>query len=169
MEQLPAIQSLIEQLDENITNLEEKISPFLENDVSATRFDSPLDQASYSTALAYALISILFSYLKATGEDTNNHPIMEELERVKSYMAKVKKAKSPQEPGSGSKVDKEAAKRFIRHAIGASSESKVDVDSYLSNIAQQTKGTHKRFSDDDEKEVQETKPKKKSKKTKRKE
>lgn len=53
------------------------------------------------------------------GVDTNNHAIMKELERVKSYMAKVKYHETKGEKEAQKKViDKEAAARFIKASLG---------------------------------------------------
>jgi hypothetical protein len=55
------------------------------------------------------------------------------------------------------KIDKAAANRFIRHAIGAEkTKDKVNVDDYLSNIAHNSLGKHKRFEDkEDDSDIEE--------------
>ena len=55
------------------------------------RATCPPDQAQHYALLTYALDSVVFAQLKATGADLKGHPIMLELERVKALMDKIKR------------------------------------------------------------------------------
>merc|ERR1712036_17720 len=65
-------------------------------------------------ATAFTVNSLFWSYLVLQGVDPKSHPIKQELDRVQSYMAKVKeiedKKKAP-------RLAKYAAKRFVRNAM----------------------------------------------------
>lgn len=75
---------------------------------------SSLDKAKLDLLGAYAVNSLFWVYLKINGEETKDHAIHEEINRVKSYMSRVHevedKAKAP-------RLDKSATKRFIRNAL----------------------------------------------------
>uniref|UniRef100_A0A060T3A7 Exosome complex protein n=1 Tax=Blastobotrys adeninivorans TaxID=409370 RepID=A0A060T3A7_BLAAD len=136
MDGLPEVQSLIEKLSGQIDEASTQLEPFLETKLSEQRFETFEDQAKFCAFLAYALDSTMFAYLKARGKDTNDHPIMKELDRVKSYMAKIKEAQKIRP-----KVDKAAADRFIRGALAGNPQ--VESDNFLKKMAKETnKRTH---------------------------
>ncbi len=61
---------------------------------------------------AYVLMDLVWILLKTKGVDPTNHPVMQELERVKSYFGKIKRVQEneKEEPGKGgNKVDRSAA------------------------------------------------------------
>lgn len=94
-------------------------------------------------------MDLVWILLKTKGVDTTNHPVMQELERVKSYFGKIKKVQeNEKEPSSseqkGQRVDKSAAGRFIRAALQGEAGS--------------TPGKHTKF--DEEEKVKETPAKK---------
>lgn len=136
MDGLPEVQGLIEKLSGQIDEASTHLEPFLETKLSEQRFETFEDQAKFCAFLAYALDSTMFAYLKARGKDTNDHPIMKELDRVKSYMAKIKEAQKTRP-----KVDKAAADRFIRGALAGNPQ--VESDNFLKKMAKETnKRTH---------------------------
>ncbi|KAJ1030117.1 hypothetical protein NDA16_000817 [Ustilago loliicola] len=80
-----------------------------------------LDAARMQVSAAYVLMDLVWILLKTKGVDPTNHPVMQELERVKSYFGKIKRGqdneKEPAEQQKGMKVDRSAAGRFIRAAL----------------------------------------------------
>ncbi|KAJ9476586.1 Homeobox domain-containing protein [Pseudozyma hubeiensis] len=78
-----------------------------------------LDAARMQVSVAYVLMDLVWILLKTKGVDTRDHPVMQELERVKSYFAKIKgvQEKGKVEEEKGAKVDRSAAGRFIRAAL----------------------------------------------------
>lgn len=56
-------------------------------------------------------------YLNVSGIDPRQHPIKDEMERVKTYMAKLKEASSSAPKRSAQRIDKAAANRFLRAAL----------------------------------------------------
>ncbi|KAL2037916.1 hypothetical protein N7G274_009391 [Stereocaulon virgatum] len=108
---------MIEQLDDNIDDLEEALEPLMKATLSDTAAKLPLlDKAQLYVLVAYAIESILFSYLRLNGVNAKEHPVFRELTRLKQYFEKIKAAESA---GSNptTKLDKAAAGRFIKHAL----------------------------------------------------
>ncbi|SPO20256.1 related to LRP1 - nuclear exosome-associated nucleic acid binding protein [Ustilago trichophora] len=98
-----------------------------------------LDAARMQVSVAYVLMDLVWILLKTKGVDPTNHPVMQELERVKSYFGKIKRVqeneKEPEnEKGAGTRVDRSAAGRFIRAALAGEPGS--------------TPGKHTKFDDD---------------------
>ncbi|KAJ1028917.1 hypothetical protein NDA18_002939 [Ustilago nuda] len=98
-----------------------------------------LDAARMQVSVAYVLMDLVWILLKTKGVDPMNHPVMQELERVKSYFGKIKRVqdneKEPAAQGEkGTKVDRSAAGRFIRAALAGEPGS--------------TPGKHTKFNDE---------------------
>lgn len=127
---------LVDQLEENIEDLEDSLSPLLESGfslASTTKKLPLLDRAKLDVLLVYAIESIIFceilvisfskslthlAYFKLHGVDAKEHPVFRELSRVKQYFEKIKIAEagpSPSRPTAT--LNKEAAGRVIRHAL----------------------------------------------------
>ncbi|KAL9099890.1 MAG: hypothetical protein Q9163_004665 [Psora crenata] len=107
----------IEVLGDNIDDLEEALTPLLDGPLSETTAKLPLlDKAQLYVLVTYAIESILFSYLRLNGIQAKEHPVFQELSRVKIYFEKIKAAESS---GSAPKqqLDKAAAGRFVKHAL----------------------------------------------------
>lgn len=118
MEQIPKVQKTVDKLSSEIDNLENLLSPHIDKHISEKKFNNAKERAEFYTFLAYSLDSILFAYLKSQGQDTANHEIMRELERVKSYMTKVKqKGEKLEKEQRTTSVDKDAAQRIIKSAL----------------------------------------------------
>jgi len=159
MENIPEIQGLLDGLSDEIDVLEHKMteSHMLDEKVQdlAGRYSNDSEtQAKVYALMSYSISSILFAYLKSSGISTDTHPIMADIERVKSYMSKVKIATSPastESAKSNSKIDKDAANRFIKHALAKTTTNNPadeEAEKFLNGISQETP-VHTRFSDDD--------------------
>ncbi|KAM4772530.1 nuclear nucleic acid-binding protein C1D isoform 1-T2 [Rhinophrynus dorsalis] len=74
----------------------------------------PLEQAKLDLVSAYTLNSLFWVYLTTQGVNPKEHPVKEELERIRSYMNRVKEITDRKK---AAKLDKGAAKRFIKHAL----------------------------------------------------
>ena len=111
------VQSLVEDLEGNIDDLESALAPIVKTALSASTSKLPLlDKAKLYVLATYSIESILFSALRLRGVDAKAHPVFQELSRVKEYFEKIKAAE-----GAGTKrstqVDKDAAGRFIKHGL----------------------------------------------------
>uniref|UniRef100_UPI00358E384E nuclear nucleic acid-binding protein C1D-like isoform X1 n=1 Tax=Myxine glutinosa TaxID=7769 RepID=UPI00358E384E len=74
----------------------------------------PLEQAKLQMVSAFAINSLFWMYLVTQGVDPKEHPIKQELDRVRTYMNKVKVC---EEKSKAAKLDPKVASRFIRHAL----------------------------------------------------
>ncbi|CAO1619522.1 unnamed protein product [Sympodiomycopsis kandeliae] len=133
---LPTLQSLTASLQQ----LRTVLHPLLQ-----TRFDTlladlenhqqdqstltgRLDSAKLQVSIAYVLLDLFWIHLKLTGKDPFQHQVHSDLSRVKSYFAKIKACQengnnhTPEvvHPSTHGRmgVDREAAERFIKSAIG---------------------------------------------------
>ncbi|KFV96569.1 Nuclear nucleic acid-binding protein C1D, partial [Eurypyga helias] len=74
----------------------------------------PLEQAKLDLVSVYTLNSVFWVYLATQGINPKEHPVKHELERIRTYMNKVKEITDKQK---ASKLDKGAASRFVRNAL----------------------------------------------------
>jgi len=117
----------LEQLDDELDDLEDSLSPLLRTTLSDTTTKLPLlDKAKLYVLATYAIESILFSYLRLNGVKAREHPVFEELSRVKQYFDKIKATETPVPKGENPSVDKQAAARFIK--AGLSGNDKHDLE-----------------------------------------
>jgi exosome complex protein LRP1 len=117
----PDLHPLLEDLETQIDDLTDSLSPFLAGPLSYQTSKLPLlDQAKLYVLATYAIESLLFSSLRLSGVDAKAHPVFQELGRVKEYFQKIKAAETggagAKKGGSG-RIDKEAAGRFIRAGL----------------------------------------------------
>ncbi|KAF2648289.1 hypothetical protein K491DRAFT_550225, partial [Lophiostoma macrostomum CBS 122681] len=106
----------VEDLEANIDELEDALDPLLRAPLSQTASTLPLlDKAKLYVLNAYAIESLLFSSLQASGVKAKDHPVFAELARLKAYFKKIKDAELGPEPKT--RIDKGAAARFIKHGL----------------------------------------------------
>ncbi|XP_034753541.1 nuclear nucleic acid-binding protein C1D [Etheostoma cragini] len=74
----------------------------------------PLDQAKLDLMSAYTLNSLFWMYLVTQGVNPREHGIKQELERIRTYMNKVKEITDRKK---AARLDKGAAARFVRNAL----------------------------------------------------
>ncbi|GAA5937145.1 Sas10/Utp3/C1D family protein [Sporobolomyces koalae] len=155
----PALLQTLSNLSSEIGSLETALEPLLQTpfaDLVAQHQDDPLAKAKLNVLVSYAVHDLIWVYLKTSGVDPTNHPVMQEIERLKGYFVKLKSAESGQEPPAPTptpaqvhrrmQIDKQAASRFINHAI-ASQKSKVDPNytPTAEDAEMDIGGTHTRF------------------------
>ncbi|KAF7189101.1 Nuclear nucleic acid-binding protein C1D [Pseudocercospora fuligena] len=116
----------IEDLTGDVDDLETALQPILQSALSASTSKLPLlDKAKLYVLATYAIESILFSYLRLNGVDAKNHPIFQELNRVKEYFNKIKNVEAVAS-GPSARLDTNVAGRFIK--AGLSGNAKYDAD-----------------------------------------
>ncbi|RMD44887.1 hypothetical protein DV735_g356, partial [Chaetothyriales sp. CBS 134920] len=127
----------LDHLEDNLDGLEESLNAFLPGEsVAATAKALPLiDRAKLHVTVAYAIESLIFSYLRLHNLSPHSHPVFKELARVKSYFDKIKEIENARSEaaGGGSKkpdaaiaLDKLAAERVIKHALAGN--RKIDLE-----------------------------------------
>ncbi|KAM3606052.1 uncharacterized protein V6R79_009876 [Siganus canaliculatus] len=111
-------QEIDEQLtafDSSVTSVKtmlEKLISMPRNEVLQTL--DPLDQAKLDLMSAYTLNSLFWMYLVTQGINPREHGIKQELERIRTYMNKVKEITDKKK---AARLDKGAASRFVRNAL----------------------------------------------------
>lgn len=110
------------EIDEQLTGFDSSVSTvksMLETLISMPRNDllqklNPLDQAKLDLMSVYTLNSLFWMYLVTQGINPREHGIKQELERIRTYMNKVKEITDKQK---AARLDKGAASRFVRNAL----------------------------------------------------
>jgi len=104
---------------EGLGNVEHVFDEFvLDNDLSDICEQLEDDaQAKLHTALSYMAASVCRLELMSKGVDVHNHPIAELLNRVKQKVGKVRQKTKEAKMKKTLEIDKEAAIRFIAHAV----------------------------------------------------
>ena len=113
------LEPMIDDLGTQITQLEAALAPLTSSFTQTASRLPLLEKAKLNVLTTYAVESLLFSYIRLNGQDAKEHPVFEELTRVKQYFGKIKAA---EERASGAdqpttKLDKAAAGRFIKHGL----------------------------------------------------
>jgi len=121
------ILELLDQLDDEIDDLEDSLTPISKNRLSDRATKLPLlDKAKLYVLTTYAIESIIFSYLRLNNVKARDHPVFNELSRVKQYFDKLKAAEMPVSGHDNPVLDKKAASRMIR--AGLSGNEKHDLE-----------------------------------------
>jgi HPt (histidine-containing phosphotransfer) domain-containing protein len=114
------VATAVERVHSDLEALEKTLEPMLSYS-SLSQLNSQLsteDMLRLNTALAYSLQSLYFICMQTYGEDLQDHPIQQELERIKDYIKQVQTAlAAKQKEAPAPKVDKETATRFINSQI----------------------------------------------------
>ncbi|XP_053141407.1 nuclear nucleic acid-binding protein C1D isoform X2 [Hemicordylus capensis] len=74
----------------------------------------PLEQAKLDLVSAYTLNSMFWVYLATQGINPKEHQVKQELERIRTYMNRVKEIVDKKK---AAKLDKGAVSRFVRNAL----------------------------------------------------
>ncbi|KAI6112430.1 hypothetical protein EDD16DRAFT_1709790 [Pisolithus croceorrhizus] len=118
------IRKKIAKLNKHLDELESQLEPLFSQPLAETlvRLDT-IQQAKIQVVIPYVVYDLVFVYLKSRGIDPMTHPVVRELDRVRVYFDKIKSA---EESGQNRKpgLDKEAAERFIKHAIAQVTNAK---------------------------------------------
>ncbi|XP_075220346.1 ribosomal RNA processing 47 [Lycorma delicatula] len=122
------------KLNSRLNGIKELLDKCFENDLYSNA--SHADRVTYDLFLAYASTSLFWTYLRTLGIDPHQHPVKQEVERIKSYMTK---AKTVHDRHLRPKIDQPASKRFVRNALWTPSENE--------NIANEESRKRKRDKD----------------------
>jgi exosome complex protein LRP1 len=128
MSYLPAeLKENLKSLSLSLDLLSANLNPIFEFD-SLNTLNSQLsteDSLRLNTALAYTLHSLYYILLKTQGKDLSDHPLKQEIERIKEYVGKVQEALSDKKPSA--RIDMPVANKVI--------------NSHLEDRARQLKGS----------------------------
>jgi len=116
----------IYQLEEQISNLENILNPFFQHDLKDLQSKlSPLDCAKLNTIIAYSVNTLFYMYLKTQGVSPTEHPVTEELNRVKQYIQKIRDI-TEEKQGPKIRINPEASKRVVAAGVRQVDFSKGD-------------------------------------------
>ncbi|CAH1261348.1 C1D [Branchiostoma lanceolatum] len=99
---------------DSLKSVEEVFKPLLQMGLEDVEKLESLDQAKLHLTAVYAINSLFWIYLTTQGIDPKDHPIKNELDRIRSYMNRVKEIEDKRK---AAKVDKAAAKRIVKSAL----------------------------------------------------
>ncbi|EMD65293.1 hypothetical protein GGP41_010206 [Bipolaris sorokiniana] len=112
---------LVEDLEVDIDELTTALEPLLSKPLSTTASSLPLlDKAKLYCLAAYAIESLLFASLTASGVNATEHAIFKEIARLRQYNSKIKEIEDRGIKGSAegrARLDVAAAGRFIKHGL----------------------------------------------------
>ena len=142
------------ELHQSLVDLKTSLDEFNKNyPIIKSRPLDPLLKAKVELTKAYAINSLFWIYLKTKGVDPRDHPIKGEISRLKTYAERVKQIEDKQK---AMKLDKNAAKRFVRSALWEPTPDSTKEET-----------THKRKHSDDLNDTKETNNKLNHKKNKK--
>ncbi|XP_068597525.1 nuclear nucleic acid-binding protein C1D [Brachionichthys hirsutus] len=101
----------------------------------------PLEQAKLDLMSAYTLNSLFWMYLVTRGVNPREHGIKQELERIRTYMNKVKEIGDKKK---AARLDKGAAARFVRNALYEPDEKKSRTKVASKKAAEKTRDAPRR-------------------------
>lgn len=108
--------------DSALTTVEERFQPLLDtplNELNATL--STIDKAKLDLVAAYSINSLFWMYLNVCGVNPKDHGIKQELDRIRSYMNRVKEIQDREKAPS---LNVDASKRFVKSALWKAAQTK---------------------------------------------
>ena len=112
---------LVEDLEVDIDDLSTALEPLLATPLHTTASSLPLlDKAKLYCLAAYAIESLIFASLTASGVNATEHAVFKEIARLRQYNTKIKEIEDRGIKGSAegrAKLDVAAAGRFIKHGL----------------------------------------------------
>lgn len=111
------VTEMVDDMRLSIDDLESALAPLLNASLASNTSKLPLlDMAKLYVLATYAIDSVLFSYLRLNGQNIKEHPVVQEITRVRSYFQKIKEAETGPAQRTAT-LDKDAAARFIKHGL----------------------------------------------------
>lgn len=115
MEYPAEISDAVKNFTKNLEKCKNGLKPLIENSRSdLIKETSALDSLKLDLTTAFAVNSMFWAYLASQGITPKNNPVKQELDRIKEYMGKVKAIEDRQK---APRLAKNAAKRFVSHAM----------------------------------------------------
>ncbi|NWR44376.1 C1D protein, partial [Regulus satrapa] len=115
MEEYPTeIHDYLAAFEKSLGSVDEMLKTMMSVSRSELMQLDPLEQAKLDLVLVYTLNSMFWVYLATQGINPKEHPVKQELERIRTYMNKVKEITDKKK---AAKLDKGAASRFLRNAF----------------------------------------------------
>ncbi|KAG7195333.1 uncharacterized protein KQ657_003861 [Scheffersomyces spartinae] len=153
-------------LQQSANVLDDKLDTILKKSLNEiTESADPMTKIKIYNGYSYVLVSVLFAYLKSLGIKTESHPVMKDLERVKTYIKKLKLLETQQETKE-EKLQKaqNEANQFLKQSLGVHSAS-ISTSSATSDMTRPAisqgsfKGKHTKFENESHSEDEGTRKK----------
>ena len=109
------VESAMCKLCAHITNMSTQLEVLQQKNIIETSEElSAGEAAKLHISLAYTLASLYYTLINSSGNNMSEHNnIMDEMERIKQYVAKISKMPAVKP----SQIDRKAAKRMIDHHL----------------------------------------------------
>lgn len=113
----------ISELAASLQKTDDAVQIMRSQDLSALAYQlTSTESAKLDVALAFTLASLCFTKMNLHGADTANHPIQDDLARIRALVSKVnniekKKSSEEENPAKRLKLDSAAANRMIASSL----------------------------------------------------
>lgn len=157
MERIDEVRKFVKAVDAQTLALGIRLEPILKKSLEELLASihglSPVDRIPILNNFTYTLIAVIFSCMKVQGINTDTHPIMKELNRVKAAMARYKELQlNTHDKEKAEKEEAERAREFLQNALGikGSLGGAVNASSAEPAISKSNfQGKHTKFTDSD--------------------
>jgi len=103
----PEMSARVRSISTQLDGVRAHLAPLLKLPIQSTMTTlEPMERARLQVALGFAINALFFIWLKSRGENTSEHPVKKELDRIRSYLKKIKTAEA--------KIKEKARKQNIR-------------------------------------------------------
>lgn len=155
MDNTENIKLFLKSLDLSILQYEPTLELLLSKslDEHLAQQETAKDKILFLNNFQYVLVSTIFSYLKTIGVNTDEHPIKNELARVKNYMMRAKKLDQnlDDEMKQKEEDEKRKAKEFITQTLGMKNGAESTLTDTRPAISTKSfQGTHTKFDNEEE-------------------
>lgn len=152
MENTEKVRELAESLRNSVKELSSAMQPMLGKSMDELLKEChlPKEEADFLNNYLYCTVSVIFAYLKAQGINTDGHPIMKELDRVKASMKKLKELDAKKEKAEKDDIkNKEQAASYIQNTLGGQGAAVPDRSQSPAISAVHFQGKHTKFDNED--------------------
>lgn len=160
MENAENVRDLVRGLQGSIDDLETSILPILGQSLEDLTRDCqlPREEADVLNKYLYCTVSVAFAYLKALGVNTEGHPIMKELDRVKASMKRLKDLDAAHKKTEDTEAQNQKdAAEYVQRTLGGASGGAAASSSMKSPAISSSnfQGKHTKFEDAEDSEHEE--------------
>ncbi|KAL9017538.1 MAG: hypothetical protein Q9185_005137 [Variospora sp. 1 TL-2023] len=108
----------LQTLEDDLDKLEEAVAPLIYGTLAKAVFKLPVsDKAQLYVLLAYAIETIIFSYLRLNGINAMEHAAFGEIGRIRQYFEKIKNVENAGLKRQSPSLNRAAAARIVKHAL----------------------------------------------------
>ncbi|QRG35756.1 hypothetical protein FDK38_000077 [Candidozyma auris] len=155
MENVEHVRDLVTSLQSSIEELQGTLQPITDRplDELIRECGSPKEEAEFLNNYLYCTVSLIFAYLKIQGINTDEHPIMKELDRAKASMKRLKEMDNAEKKKEEKDArSNEKAAEYIQRTLGGVSGGQAASENMKSPAisASNFQGKHTKFTDMDD-------------------